>query len=372
MILLMTLIYVGCVLVAFRVVKIKVTAVSVAVSALIGVLLLGGIVSAWKLSAPMSQQMTLHRPVVRIVPNVREFVTKTHVESNQLVEKGQPLFEIARERFQNAVDMANADLAIADAQAAQAKAAIPGAEANLRKAVADEGSAKATVAVAQRMKRSSPGAVSKLNIAEAEADFAASKANTQVARSSLEESKVAYEAALRSVNAARAALANAEYELQQTTYRSAVDGRVVNFQVREHTPVARWQFTSVGTIMDMSDTAILAVYPQNLLKYVNAGDEVEMVFRRQPGVTTAGTVEAVVKYTGEGQFVASDTIPVAATVGSKGFLVVRIRLDDEQLARTLPLGADGTTAIYTEFGNPFHLISKIALRIKGWLYYLPV
>jgi hypothetical protein len=34
---------------------------------------------------------------------------------------------------------------------------------------------------------------------------------------------------------------------------------------------------------------------------------------------------------------------VTATIGSKGFLVVRIRLSDEQLSSTLPLGAAGTT-----------------------------
>ena len=124
--------------------------------------------------------------------------------------------------------------------------------------------------------------------------------------------------------------------------------------------------------MDLSDTAILAVYPQNLLKYVDSGDNVEIAFRRTPGQIATGKVEAVIKYTGEGQFAAGGQLPVVATVGSKGFLAVRIRLDNDQLAKTLPLGAAGTTAIYTEFGKHFHLISKIALRIKGWLYYLPV
>jgi len=54
------------------------------------------------------------------------------------------------------------------------------------------------------------------------------------------------------------------------------------------------------------------------------------------------------------------------------FLVVRIRLDEEEVPKKLPLGAAGTTAIYTNSGKPFHLISKIALRIKGWMYYLPL
>ena len=52
--------------------------------------------------------------------------------------------------------------------------------------------------------------------------------------------------------------------------------------------------------------------------------------------------------------------------------MVRISLDDDDLAKELPLGGAGTTAVYTTSGKPFHIISKIALRMKGWMYYLPI
>ena len=54
----------------------------------------------------------------------------------------------------------------------------------------------------------------------------------------------------------------------------------------------------------------------------------------------------------------------------KGILAVRIRLDDEDLAKQLPMGAAGATAIYTDFASPFHIITKITVRIKGWVYFL--
>lgn len=372
MILLLTLAYLACVLVAFKVIKIKVNPVSVAVAALIGVIMLGGIVTVWKLASPMSGQMTLRRTVLRIVPNQREFVTKVHVESNQLVSKGDPLFEVSSERFQNAVDQATASLAAAEAKVSQFEASVTAAEASVRKADADAGIAKANIDTAERLRRSSPGAVAKLKIAEAEAAYDAAVANAQVARASLDEAKSSLTAAQYSVEVAQAGLNAAQYQLSQTVYRSSVDGRLINFQVREQTPVARWQFTSVGTLMDLSDSAVLAIYPQNLLKNVSPGDSVEVAFRRQPGRIATGKVDQVIPYTGEGQFAAGAKLPVVATVGAKGFLAVRIHLDDAELAKSLPLGAAGTTAIYTGFGKPFHIISKIALRIKGWLYYLPV
>jgi len=372
MILLMTMAYLACVYAAFKVIKIKVNPFSVAVAAMVGVFMLGGIVTAWKLASPMSGQMTLKRHVVQITPDVQEFVSKVYVESNDLVEKGQPIFEISKERFQDDYDQATASLAAAEMIVLQSEAAITKAEANIRKSDADTAIAKVQIDTVKKTARSAAGAVAKLRIAEAEAAYNAAQANSRAARATLRQTQSSLAAAKNEVDGARVAVHKTEFDLSQTTYRSSVDGRVMNLQIREGTPVARWQFTTVGTIMDLSDTAIVVVYPQNLLKYVNSGDNVEIAFRRKPGTIVTGKIEAVVKYTGEGQFAATGILPVIATIGSKGFLVARIRLDDEELAKALPLGADGTTAIYTGFGKPFHLISKIALRIKGYLYFLPV
>lgn len=369
---LIMMIYIGCVLVAFKVIKLKVNTNSIAVSTLIGVFVLGGIVVTWKLSSPMTDQLTLRRIVVQITPDVREFVSRVHVESNELVYKGQPLFEISKERFQNAVEQANASLAAAEAKVLQLEAGVEAAEASIVKADADTAVAKSQIDTAKKLRRSLAGSVAKVKIQTAQASYNAAVANSQASRSALLQARSSLNAGKSLVDELTATLRQAEFNLSRTTYRSPVDGRVINFQVREQTPVARWQFASVGTLMDLSDTAVLAVLPQNLLKYVKAGDDVEMAFRRMPGTIATGKVEAVVKYTGEGQFAASARLPEVVKVGSKGLLVVRIRLDDEELAKTLPLGAAGTTAIYTDFGKPFHLISKIALRMKGWLYYIPV
>lgn len=78
------------------------------------------------------------------------------------------------------------------------------------------------------------------------------------------------------------------------------------------------------------------------------------------------------KYSGEGQFVVDKKLPEAASVGSKGFFAVRIRLDDEQLAKQLPLGAAGSVAVYTDVLKPFHLVSKISVRINAWVNYAPI
>jgi multidrug resistance efflux pump len=371
MILVITVLYVACVMIAFKVIKIAVHPFTVAVAVVSGVVILGGVVTIWNLAAPMTGQMTLKRTVVRINPDVREFVSKVYVESNQLVKKGEVLFEISPERFEDAVKGASASLAASESTVLQLEAAVVAAEAMIRESVANEGIAKIVVDTATEIRRKSRNAVSTLKLEQAQSTYVGAQAGTQVARSSLKQAESSLAVANSSVDVARSGLNQAQFNLEASTYRSPVDGRMINFQIREGTPVARWQFVSTGTIMDLSDSVIIAVYPQNLLKYVNAGDEVEMAFMRKPGVIVTGKVDGVVQYTGEGQFVAGGVLPSVATVGSKGFLVVRIRLDDEELAKTLPLGAAGTTAIYSKFGKAFHVISKIALRIKGYTYYLP-
>jgi membrane fusion protein (multidrug efflux system) len=372
MIVLMTIAYLGCVVVAFKVIKIKPRPVSIAVAVLVGVFMLGGIVIAWQQAAPTSQQMTLTRHVLQVAPDVREFVSKVYVKPDQRVSKGEPLFEILPDRFRDAVDQAMAQLTAAKATVSQAEAAVTVAEAAVKKSEADTAAAKAELDTALAIKESQAAAIAKLKVEEAKQGYRAAQADGDVKKATMKQSRFSLAAAQHSVNVAQAALKTAQFNLEQCTYRSPVDGQVVNWQISEGVPVARWRFTANGTVMDFAHTSVLAVFPQNLLKNVTAGDKVEIAFKRRPGKIATGKVAAVVKYTGEGQMVPSPLLPSAASIGSKGSLVVQIRLDDEKLAKRLPLGAAGTTAIYTDFGKPFHVITKITVRMKSWMYYLPL
>ncbi len=136
-----------------------------------------------------------------------------------------------------------------------------------------------------------------------------------------------------------------------------------------------WIKQSQGLFMNTSiPGVVVAVYPQNLLKNVAPGDSVEIAFKSLPGKIADGKVDAVLEWTGEGQLQreTSSQLPIAADRKSKGHLLVRITLDDQELADDLPLGAAGSVAIYTNRGKPFHVISKITVRVKMWMNYLPV
>lgn len=370
MITLMTLCYVACVIVAFKFIKIKVNPVSVAVAALTGVLMLSGIVIVWNLAAPISGQMVLRRRVLQVVPDVREVVSKVYVTPDQKVKKGDPLFEILPDRFQDAVDQAKAQLTAANATVSQFEAGVKAAEAALKQSQADTAAAKAELDTSLAIAKSEAAAIAKLKIQEAQQGYRATMADDKVKEASLKQAQFSLVAAKRSVDVTQASLDTASFNLARCKFVSPVDGQIVNWQIREGTPVARWRFTGAGTVQDFAGNWILAVYPQNLLTNVKPGNPAEIAFKSRPGQVATGKVKEVVEYTGEGQFTPNSLLPSAATVGSQGFLVVRIYLDDEELARELPLGAAGTTAVYTDFAQPFHIITKITVRIKAWVYQL--
>ena len=371
MITVITILYIGCVLVAFKVIKIPVRAGTVATAVVLGVVILGGIVIGWKQAAPMTQQMFLKRDVLQIIPDLRESISKIHVKADQKVKKGDVLFQIDPRSFQYTVDQSLAELKASQQTVSQLEAGVKAADAAVKKSEADTAAAKAEVEAAKELEKINPGAISKVRLVEKEQAYVAAQADDKRVEAAQKEAGFALAAAQNAVVVAAAALQIASFDLQQCQYRAPADGQVINWQIREGTMATRWKFTSMGTFME-EGTAVGAVFPQNLLNNVKPGDAVDIAFKSMPGEIVTGKVDAVVNYTGEGQFVPTGVLPQAWSVGSKGKLVVRIRLDDDKTVDELPLGAAGSVAIYTDFGKPFHVISKITVRIKGWMYYLPI
>jgi len=374
MIMIITLCYLGCVYAAFKVIGLKVNPVSVAVAAVIGVLVMGAIIIGWKFSAPITQKMTVYRPVVPILAsqNTKEVITKIHVERDQQVKKGDVLFEVEKTPFQLAVDQRNAQLAEGRQNIEALEAAIATAASRVEQANASMTAAKATFDVTTGIRADDASAVSKLTYDVDRYSYESAQASVAVAAASKTSAEFALAGARHSLDATEAQLRTAELELERADIRAPADGSLVNWQASEGTMTTTVITSAQGGFQDMSLTRVVAVFRQNLLKNVAPGDSVEIAFKSFPSRLVTGKVDAILEWTGEGQLMSSAVLPSAATLGSKGFLPVRITLDDEAFAREVPLGAAGTTAIYTTVGKPFHAITKIVVRMKTWLYNLPV
>jgi multidrug resistance efflux pump len=169
---------------------------------------------------------------------------------------------------------------------------------------------------------------------------------------------------------ASAQLDNARWQLGETTVTAPYDGYVVNLQLRPGNMVTTIPAASPMAFVSNEANPILASFSQSAIRKVAIGDPAEIVFTHIPGETFAGQVIRIVGASSTSQFSASSQLPTLTGAPANDRWAVLVELDEQAVARQLPQGAGGTLAIYTQAGKPFHVISKVALRINAWLGYL--
>lgn len=159
----------------------------------------------------------------------------------------------------------------------------------------------------------------------------------------------------------KAQLDGAKWNLDKTVVRSPADGYVTNLALRKGARVANLPLTPVMAFIDTSDTIIGVEISQINARYVRPGQPVELTFKFRPGKIFAGKVEAILQAIATGQVQTSGTAVAPITVSAAPF-VVRVRLEDQEFANSLPAGATGTAAIYTDRIKVAHVIRKVILR----------
>ena len=216
------------------------------------------------------------------------------------------------------------------------------------------------------------GAISELKVARDKANYEAAQATMQQTTAGLVQAVKAQQSSEDAVAGAKAQLESAKFNLAQTTVTAPADGFVTDWQIRDGSMANPISAAAVGTFIDTSETFIVASYAAEELIHVRPGQDVELAFKSRPGQLFHGKVENILEATGEGQFTPGGKLPSAAQIGSPGLLAVKILLDDKEQAAGLALGTPATVAIYTDWGRPFAMISKVAVRMQKWLYFLPL
>jgi membrane fusion protein (multidrug efflux system) len=426
MVAILVIIYTSFVLVLFKLKLVKRRPYPIACIVVAGVFLIGGVVVAWMLCAPLSPKVVTSQYVVQLVPYVKGQVLKVHAQPNQPMKKGDLLLEINPDPYQYTLDQVQAQLqaakenvnqsqagvesaqanvvkaraGVTQAQAAldQAKAALANAQADLVKTRAQDDLAKTQEQIALNLQKTDAGAISVLKVAEATQNRLAMDAAVNQAVAGVAQTKAALQQAVAGLAGAEAAQQQAEaaerqaaftlkvaqsnvpavqaqvddarFNLTQCKMLAPADGIVVDWTVQEGTMVVPMPLAAMGTFINTSQTNIVGAFPQNYLMNVEPGNDVELIFDPYPGRLFKGKVDYVIPATADGQFNPSGNIPSAAKVGSMGVLAVRMHLIGDDASTNLPLGAGGEAAIYTDRGKPVHIISKVVIRMKKWLLYV--
>ncbi len=254
------------------------------------------------MESPWTRDGSVRADVVSLAPDVTGPVVQVFVHDNQIVQKGEPLFQVDPARF---------NLALAQAQAALAKA-----HATMLNAQVNAGRYAA-------LSTNATSAISR--------DDASTQAH---------EAEAAYEAA-------QADLGVAELNLQRTTVRATVNGMVTNFSMQPG------DYVSTGTpVIALVDTETLYVdgyFEETKMRHIQIGDKASVQLL-QGGPVIQGHVQGFAAGIADNERIAAPTLvadvnPTFTWVRLAARIPVRIALDKVPAGVHLVAGMTCTVSI---------------------------
>ena len=196
------------------------------------------------LTKPWTRDAYVRANVVGVAPRVAGPIVQIPVRDNQAVKKGDLLFQIDPRTFQATLDQAKGQLA-------QAQAKLVDLEANAKRAV----------------------------------DLLAKNV---ISREQYDDQVQAFEAAKADVEAAQAAVENAQLNLDFTTVVSPVDGYLTNINTSPGTYVAAGQ--QLLALVDTSTFWVAAYFKETQINHVQPGDTVRITLMGHNGQPFEGEV----------------------------------------------------------------------------------
>ena len=325
---------------------------------------------------PYTTQARVHALVVPIAAEVSGTVVDVPVGRNESVDAGDLLFQVERDRYELAVETAQANLQAARQATGASTANIDATEAQVRSAEANLVRAERDAVRLRRIKIEEPGAVSDRRVDIAEASYVAAKAALQASEANLERARQELgetgEANYRILQA-RADLEQAELNLERTAVLAPDRGIVTDVRVD------RGNFAQAGaplmTFLAFHDIWVQADFTENNLGNITAGDEVEIVFDALPGKVVKGTI----RRTGFGVNVDSAPLGSLPTIennrqwlrdAQRFSVVVDFELPNEEDRQGIRVGAQASVIVYTGGGFLFNSIAWIKMRLLSLVTYL--
>ena len=372
--LLIILTYVAFAWSVFKIFKIPVNKWTVPTAALGGIILVSGLILLMNYNHPytgLAQKAVISVPVT---PQVSGVVSEVPVHPGNRVKKGDVLFRIDDGRYRAQVYKFRADLATEMYRTDTLKAQLAESESGTEKARAERDR------LLKNYQRYLNGSKAKVNpFSESDIDNAR---QNYLAQEALVSAAKAEEAQIQSqlkvgtggerpqIASIRSQLAEAEYNLEQTTVRAPEDGYVTQVLVRPGTYAAALPLRPVMVFIPEQKRQIVAQFRQNALLRLNAGDEAEVVFNALPGRVLHGRLREILPVVPGGAYQAQGSVQALTdSPGMDGVLGV-IELDAAADISDLPDGIYAQVAVYSDHFAHLSVMRKVLLRMTSWMHYL--
>jgi multidrug resistance efflux pump len=303
---------------------------------------------------PSTHDIRVINYVVPINPPVRGLVTQVPIEPNRPIKKGEVLFKVDATPFEIAVSNNEASVDSLRQQLKSTQAA---------NAITADKLILAQKRLAQFTELAGTGAGNKFDQEQTETDVLNLK--SELAASAANEDKIRAQIA-----SGEAQLANAKWELSQTTYYAPADGTVVGLTLRPGAMAVPLPMSPAMNFIE-DEQWILAIYKQNEVRKIKPDQEAEVAFKMYPGRIVKCKVDSIMWATGQGQ------LPIGTISGAGGVapippnsLAVRLLPDGKDKDIFLAAGANGAGAVFTDSGHMIHIIRKVIVRIGAKLDWL--
>jgi len=372
--LLLALIYVSFCVVIFKLFKIPANQWSLSTAALGGIAGIFLLLLVMNYNHPFTTNARIYFPVTPILATVKGRVVEVPVQANAPLKEGDILFRVDPKPYQYAVDEKKAALAEAEQNVGQLRAALDQASAEAERANSQFQLAQQNYD--RQVQLFKTNVIAQATLDTATRNLEASKQSFAAAEAQEERARIAYTSNIAGVNTliakARAALADAEFDLDQTTTRAAGRGFVTQVSLRPGMYVIPTQLRTAMLFVNTGrrDYELGAAFQQNSLQRVEAGDDAEVAFDAVPGRVFSAKVRSVVDAIAAGQLATTTTLVEPATLTTSGRVVAIIDVSEEMFNYQIPVGSTAQVAIYTNHWKHLSLLRKILLRMRSWENYV--
>ncbi len=337
--------------------------------------------------APSSADVRVINYVTAVNARIQGMVVDVPITPNQHIKKGQVLFRLDPRPIEIEISGFKAQIESLQAQLLSAGASTTGFSEQVQSARGARDAVAAQLRLAQERERqtrelAATGAGSQYDYEQAQANVRnlQGQLNSAIASERSAVAKVGAKTAsgdqdeIADVKAkienAQAQLANAEWRLEQTIYRAPADGTVVSLSLRPGAMAVPLPITPAMTFVE-DEQWVMAIFRQNEVRKIKPGQEAEIALKMYPGRIIKTKVDSIMWATAAGQLpigFASNMAGVAPVPPNS--LAVRLLKDKKDVDLFMASGANGIGAVYTDSGEPIHILRKILIRVSAKLDWL--
>ncbi|MEM1131854.1 MAG: HlyD family secretion protein [Pseudomonadota bacterium] len=326
---------------------------------------------------PYTSQARIGAYVVPIAPQVAGEIIKLDVVDNQLVKKGDPLFEIDTANYELAQQKAEADLDAVGRDRQAASAAVEVARANLGVARASLNKIRKEANRYEALRAADPGTVSVRRLDASRASLSEANSRVNAAEAQLRQAEIARGSLGPDndrIRAARSALEKARLDIDRSVVRAPADGKVTDLNIDAG------RFAGAGqpalTLISVRDVWVDADLTENNLGNVEVGQSVDIVLEAMPGSVFSGTIRSVGSGVAAGPRSTQGALPTVNN--SRNWLrpeqrfpvVIEFTEVDEDLARNLRLGGQASVLVYTDKAGPMGFFGRLYIGFMAFLSYI--